>query len=63
MAHTSEDYIEKFAMGTLSEAELAPIEEHLLICSECRDRLEVTERYAVAMRAAAARIRESETAE
>ena len=38
------------------EAELEGAEGHLPTCSECRDRLEVTEEYIVAMRNAAARI-------
>ena len=32
------------------------LEEHLLICSECRDRLLTTDEYVAAMKAAAARI-------
>ena len=63
MAHISDDDLERYAIGTLPETELAPLEEHLLICSDCRDRLEATERYVVAMRAAAARVRESATGE
>jgi len=46
-------------MQTLPEAELAPLEEHLLICAECRDRLEATERYVAAIRAAAAKLDKS----
>jgi predicted anti-sigma-YlaC factor YlaD len=39
------------------------LEEHLLICSECRDRLESTDQYVMAMKAAAGKIRESGTGE
>ena len=36
----------------LPEAELAGLEEHLLICEACRDRAESTEAFATAMREA-----------
>src|ERR1017187_1382020 len=39
---------------------LATLEEHLLICQSCRDRLQATDEYVVAMKLAAAKIRESE---
>jgi len=59
VAHINEDDLEKYGMQTLPEAELAPLEEHLLICAECRDRLEATERYVAAIRAAAAKLDKS----
>jgi hypothetical protein len=37
--HISDDSLERYSMGRLTEAQIAPIEEHLLICEECRDRL------------------------
>jgi len=43
--HTSEDDLESYSMQTLPEADLERVEEHLLICAECRDRLEETEQY------------------
>jgi hypothetical protein len=36
--HPSEDLLERYSMGRLTEAEVAPLEEHLLICGECRNR-------------------------
>jgi hypothetical protein len=51
--HASDDDLERYAMRTLLEAELEPLEEHLLICAECRERLDETETYVAAMRAAA----------
>ena len=63
MVHISDDDLERYALEPLPEAELAPLEEHLLICSECRNRLEATEQYVMAMRAAAATLRKNETAE
>jgi hypothetical protein len=63
VAHISEDDLEQYAMRTMPEAELDHLEGHLLVCSECRDRLVETEQYVTAIRAAAARLRDSGTAE
>ena len=45
-------------MRTLPAAELDRLEEHLLICAECRDRLQSTDEFVAAMKAAA-KIRQS----
>ena len=37
--HASDDALERYAMGRLSEPELAGLEEHLLVCESCQDRL------------------------
>jgi predicted anti-sigma-YlaC factor YlaD len=50
------------AIRTLPAPESECLEEHLLICSECRDRLESTDEYVAAMRSAA-KIREIEEGE
>jgi hypothetical protein len=42
VAHISDDDLERYAMQTLPDSETVPLEEHLLICSECRDLLEST---------------------
>jgi anti-sigma factor RsiW len=55
--HISDDELERYAMGTLSESGCATVEEHLLACPQCQDRLESIERYVAAMRSAAAKIR------
>ena len=47
-------------MQTLPEPESGPLEEHLLICGECRDRLDAEIEFVTAMRSAAAKIREEE---
>jgi predicted anti-sigma-YlaC factor YlaD len=56
--HVSKDDLENYAMRTLPAPESERLEEHLLICSACRDRLESTEQYVEAMKAAA-KIRQS----
>ncbi len=51
MPHISDDVVELYLMGRLNEPEVAPLEEHLLICEDCRNRLEETETCFAAMRA------------
>jgi anti-sigma factor RsiW len=41
MAHISDDSLERYCLGRIKdEAELAPLEEHLLACPECVERAE-----------------------
>ena len=41
MGHISNEDLERYCLGWIKdEAELAPIEEHLLACSECVERAE-----------------------
>jgi hypothetical protein len=37
--HPSDGLLEGYSMRRLTEAETAPLEKHLLICEECRNRL------------------------
>jgi uncharacterized CHY-type Zn-finger protein len=55
--HAAEDVLERYAMRTLPALEVESLEEHLLICAECRDRLTAADDYVAAMEAAAAKIR------
>ena len=50
--HPNEEQLERYAMGRLAERELAPIEEHLLVCEACQERLEMAESLLPAMRRA-----------
>jgi uncharacterized CHY-type Zn-finger protein len=50
--HTDEETLERYSMGRLSEYRSARLEEHLLICQACRDRLTALDTYRYAMRAA-----------
>jgi predicted anti-sigma-YlaC factor YlaD len=61
--HAAEDDFERCAVRTLPAPESELLEEHLLICQSCRDRLESTGQHAAAMRSAAATIRQSGTGE
>ena len=51
--HISDHDLERFILGTITdETELAPLEEHLLVCAECIDRADETRHYVAAMRRA-----------
>jgi hypothetical protein len=43
--HVSEDVLETYAMGMLSDEDCAPLEEHLLLCCICQRRLAQTDEY------------------
>jgi hypothetical protein len=53
--HIGEDDLENYAMRTLPESSCAALEEHLLICEDCRERLDSEIEFVTAMRSAAAR--------
>jgi hypothetical protein len=55
--HAADDTLERYAMWTLPGPEVESLEEHLLICAGCRDRLKDTDEYVAAVKAAAVRIR------
>lgn len=50
--HLDGDVLELYAMGRLSEAASEPLEEHILVCEICQQRLTETEAYIRAMRGA-----------
>jgi hypothetical protein len=53
MQHISDDDLERYYLGMIKdEAELAPLEEHLLWCHECVDRAEAAEAFVDAIRVA-----------
>lgn len=54
-SHASEEVLERYALGTLSEAETEPFEEHLLVCPVCQDRLAEMDAFVEATRRAAER--------
>jgi hypothetical protein len=52
--HISDEDLERHHLGMVKdEAELAPLEEHLLWCTKCFDRAESAADYADSMKAAA----------
>jgi anti-sigma factor RsiW len=48
--------IEDYAFGRLSKYRAERVEEHLLFCRECQDRLQAEIEFAAAMREAAAKV-------
>lgn len=52
--HATDDTLERYSMRSLPAPEVESLEEHLLVCAGCRDRLQATKEY-VAMKASAAR--------
>jgi hypothetical protein len=55
-SHASEETLERYALGTLLEAETEPFEEHLLVCPVCQDRLAEMDAFVAATRRAAERM-------
>lgn len=45
--------LEDYAFGRVSPEAVADVEEHLLVCSDCQDRLQAEEEYIAAFRVAA----------
>ncbi len=60
MQHITDDFLERYSMGIHPASETGPLEEHLLVCSDCQDRLDARDRFVGAMRAAAAKLRHQE---
>jgi hypothetical protein len=53
MEHISDHDLERYQLGiVVDEAELAPLEEHLVACPECVERAEQTAEYVDTLRAA-----------
>ena len=48
--HESDDRLELYALGRLSDSEVEQIEEHLFLCDSCRDRMDNVGVFAVAIR-------------
>jgi hypothetical protein len=55
--HADEGQFERYSLGALDETDLARVEEHLLICEACRERLQQADVYTAAMRGAARSLR------
>jgi hypothetical protein len=51
--HVEEDEFERYSMGAATEPESEQIEQHLLVCQACRNRLQEGEIFIQAMRGAA----------
>src|SRR5450631_2061581 len=58
--HLDTEELEKYSMVATAIEDVAPVEEHLLICEYCQDRVQETEEYLVALRIAAQQMRRDE---
>jgi len=56
--HPSEEVLEEYALGRLTGPELEQLEEHLLVCAQCQDRLAETDEFIVIMKQAAGRLQQ-----
>ena len=54
---TLDELLERYALGMLPASVCEVLEEHLLVCSDCQDRLKVTDEYLAPMKLAAASVR------
>lgn len=48
--HGDDDRLERYVLGRLAENEVVEVEEHLILCEACRDKLEEIGAFAPAMR-------------
>jgi anti-sigma factor RsiW len=56
MDHIPEEVLEEYAAGNLPESQKAEVEEHLLACEFCQNRLEIEdENFIAALRESVAR--------
>jgi hypothetical protein len=55
--HVDAEDLEQYSMGTSSQEKAEFIEEHLLTCEGCQDRLRETDEYVLATRTAAQQVR------
>ena len=58
--HVTEESLEQYVMGTLPDSESDRLDDHLVNCQSCRDRLSAEIDFVKAMRRAAAMIREGQ---
>ncbi|MGE5486858.1 MAG: hypothetical protein ACM3ZB_03440 [bacterium] len=54
--HISADEIELYSLDRISEPDLSRVEEHLLVCEYCRQRLAEEDRFSKAAKAALERL-------
>lgn len=51
--HITDELLDEYALGALTEDRLAEVEEHLLICQDCQARLQAADEFAMLFRACA----------
>jgi len=58
--HAADEQLERYSLRSLAEPDLAELEEHLLVCTHCQERLQEIDAYTSAMRGAAAKLEQTE---
>jgi hypothetical protein len=58
MKHVSEDLLERYSLQQLPEEQLAPVEEHLLVCELCQRTLTEVDDYVCSLKIAARQVTE-----
>ncbi len=56
-SHVSEDQLERYSAGNLPETAVARVEEHVLICETCQDKLAFADAWVGSVRRAGAQLR------
>ncbi len=54
-AHADDETLERYSIGKLAEPELGRLEEHLLLCPQCKERAEAVDQFLVSFRNVAPR--------
>jgi hypothetical protein len=63
MSHIPDEDLERYSLGLIkNESELAPVEEHLLVCIECVVRAEESDRFVRLTKTALRLLKSSQTA-
>jgi predicted anti-sigma-YlaC factor YlaD len=60
MTHVSEEVLECYSMNNLPEDRIVQVQEHLLICEPCREKLTEVDLFVSSMKVAAQQIAEEE---
>jgi len=58
--HATDEILEQYSLGSLEQRVVEGLEEHLLVCAECQQRLEEIDAFVGAMRGAARSLEEKE---
>lgn len=61
-AHVDAEMLERYALNQLSETSSASIEEHLLVCAQCQQKLAETDDFIATLRATESRPGKEEAA-
>jgi hypothetical protein len=55
-SHVEEELLEQYSVGCLAESQVARVEEHVLLCEACQDKLEQIDSWIMSVRRAGARL-------